>query len=55
MLKLYKKMYKMLKTIKKPHKSITNKDKDQTNRYSIKFENSFIFNKGRQRIAPVID
>jgi len=24
-------------------------------RYSIKFENSFIFNKGRQRIAPVID
>ena len=29
----------MLKTIKKPYKSITNFDKDQTNRYSIKFEN----------------
>ena len=30
----------MLKTIKKPYKSITNTDKDQTNRYSVKFENA---------------
>ena len=30
----------MLKTIKKTHKSITNIDKDQTNRYSVKFENA---------------
>ncbi len=29
----------MLKTTKKPYKSVTNFDKDQTNRYSIKFEN----------------
>ena len=30
----------MLKTIKKPHKNITNLDKDQTNRYSVKFEST---------------
>ena len=30
----------MLKTIKKPKTSIINLDKDQTNRYSIKFENA---------------
>ena len=30
----------MLKTTKKPYKSVTNFDKDQTNRYSDKFENT---------------
>ena len=30
----------MLKTIKQPYKRVTNLDKDQTNRYSIKFENA---------------
>ena len=30
----------MLKTIKKPKTSIINLDKDQTNRYSVKFENA---------------
>ena len=58
----------MLKTIKQPYKKVTNLDKDQTNRYSIKFENASkcfdspeylkakaeeILNKIKQSIIPV--